>query len=227
MPHRKVLACVVYAKRPLLLDELCEAVQIIGTPEGEDMRTEDCIRQTKLLRSCEFLLKFDDIKTSPGVTKKMCTLWHASFRTFLVNKSDVLGGSIACQDLAMGCLKYLRQPKYDGLLSKVVQSFSTISDEDIVNHHLLVYSAKYWRSHMDTMSYSLELCQKLEDFVRSTNFMTCLQVQSLLVGGQSIVKPLVSISNTKSFCRLVLVLVSFGRKRARPAACARISSLVH
>lgn len=193
------------------------------------MRTADCIRQAKLLRSCEFLLKFDDIQTSPGVTKKMCTLWHASFRTFLVNKSDVLGGSITCQDLAMGCLNYLRQPKYDGLLSKVGQSFSTISDEDIADHNLLVYSAKYWRSHMDSMSHSLELCQKLEDFVRSTNFITCLQVQSLLVGGQSYNQAtcvFVTISNTNSFCRLVLVLVSFGRKRARHAACSRISSLV-
>lgn len=221
---------MVYAKRPLLLDELCEAVQIMGTPEGEEMKTEDCIRQAKLLRSCEFLLKFDDIHTSPGVSKKMCTLWHASFRTFLVNNSDVLGGSITCQDMAKGCLNYLRQPKYDGLLSKVGQSFSTISDEDIADLHLLVYSAKYWRSHMDTMSYSLEHCQKLEAFVRSTNFITCLQVQSLLVGGQSYNKTtcvFVSISSTKFFCRLVLVLVSFGRKRARHAARARISSLVH
>lgn len=176
---------MVYAKRPLLLHELCEAVQIMGTPEGEDMRTDDCIRQARLLTSCESLLKFDDIQTSPGVTTKMCTLWHASFRVFLVNKSDVLGGSITCHDLAMGCLNYLRQPKYDGLLSKVGQSFSTISDEDIADHHLLVYSAKYWRSHMDSMSYSFDLCQKLEDFVRSQNFITCLQVQSLLVGGQS------------------------------------------
>lgn len=183
--YSKVLACVVYAKRPLLLSELCEAVQIIGTPEGEDMTTDDCIRQAKLLTSCESLLKFDEIRTSTGVTTKMCTLWHESFKIFLVHNPDVLGGSIACRDLAMGCLKYLQQPKYDGLLSKVGHSFSTVSDEDIVNHHLLVYSAKYWRSHMDTMPYSLELCQKVEDFARSQNFITCLQVQSLLVDGQS------------------------------------------
>lgn len=220
---------MVYAKRPLLLEELCEAVQMINTPEGEDLRTDDCIRQAKLLTSCESLLKFDDIQTSPGVTRKMCTLWHASFRTFLVNKSDVLGGSITGQELAMGCLNYLRQPKYDGLLSKVGKSYSTISDEDIADHHLLVYCAKYWRSHMDTMSYSYELCQKLEEFVCSRKFITCLQVQSLLVGGQSYKQATFdfgSVLNTNCICRVVLFLVSLGKYRARHAACARVSSLV-
>lgn len=192
------------------------------------MRIEDRIRQERLFTSCESLLKFDDIQASPGVTKKMCTLWHASFRTFLVNKPEVLGGSITCEALARGCLNYLQQPKYDGLLSKVGQSFSTISDEDIADHHLLVYSAKYWRSHMDSMSCTSELCQKLEDFVRSQKFITCLQVQSLLVGGQCYDSAILVflVSNTKYSCRLVLFLVSLDRSRAGQAACARLSSLV-
>lgn len=187
MEHSKVLACVVYAKRPLQLSELCEAIQIMGSEDGQDMSPDACVRHDKLIATCESLVKFDNIQTSQGVTRQICTLWHSSFKTFLENNSNVLGHlqyAITQHALAMSCLNYLRQPRYDGLLSKVGTSFSTVTDEDIRDHHLLVYCAKYWRSHMDSLPYSLELCQKIESFVRSPNFITCLQVQSLWVGSK-------------------------------------------
>lgn len=141
------------------------------------------------MRNCESLVRFHKVVTSPGSSKELCTLWHGALRKYLIETPDVLAKGnrqefvISPLVLNLGCLKYLQQPRYQRLLSKIPGSFSTMNDEDILEHHFLTYSAKYWRSHMDDCGYSPELHEIVQTFVTSSNFITCLQVQSLLVDG--------------------------------------------
>jgi hypothetical protein len=54
--------------------------------------------------------------------------------------------------IAHACLEYLRQPKYAALLENTStgsEQWKTKGGEDILNHHLLRYSAKYWDKHLD------------------------------------------------------------------------------
>ncbi|XP_044724097.1 uncharacterized protein HRG_01993 [Hirsutella rhossiliensis] len=53
-----------------------------------------------------------------------------------------------------------------------------------MKHHLLIYSVKYWAKHIDDFhktADSKEMCKEVDSFIRSRNFGTCVQLQSLFV----------------------------------------------
>lgn len=54
-----------------------------------------------------------------------------------------------------------------------------------MEHHLLSYAAKYWDKHLDDVPFSQEMSDKVERFITSPHFQTCLQVQSLFIEGKS------------------------------------------
>lgn len=87
------------------------------------------------------------------------------------------------------CLKYLLQPRYRRLLTKKGETFVDLGGEDIMDHHLLSYAAKYWDKHMDDVTYSSDFCQKVSRYITSTQFYTLLQVQSLFVEGIILAPP--------------------------------------
>jgi hypothetical protein len=161
-----------------------------SSPAGTDLDGAHGLFRKKLMTNCESLVRFDMVVTSPGKSKELCTLWHGSLRRYLHDNPDVLGNDgrreylISPMVLTMSCLKYLQQPKYNRLLTRVPGSFSTHNDEDILDHHFLNYSAKYWRSHMDDREPTAELQAAVSGFIGSENFFTCLQIQSLLVDGK-------------------------------------------
>ncbi|KAK4158889.1 hypothetical protein QBC43DRAFT_362999 [Cladorrhinum sp. PSN259] len=106
------------------------------------------------------------------------------------------------------CLKYLAQPKYGkplllratpkppsgkGSSNLVGSKTPSVLPED---SEFLLYSAKYWFQHCDTTCVddtadNSEHCddppetvrQVVKDFISSSNFYTCMQVQSLFVQG--------------------------------------------
>jgi hypothetical protein len=157
---------------------------------GENLDASGGLFQEALMRNCESLVRFDKVITSPGKKKELCTFWHGSLRRYFKDNPDVLAKHsrqeylISSSILATGCVRYLQQPRYETLLSKVPGSFSTHDDEDILDHHFLNYCAKYWRGHMDDHGPSFELHTVVEKFVQSPNFFTCLQIQSLFVSGK-------------------------------------------
>ena len=59
----------------------------------------------------------------------------------------------------------------------------TSSRENIENHHLLTYAAKYWDKHFDHVEETPELRQQIEEFLVSSNFRSTIQLQSLFVQG--------------------------------------------
>jgi hypothetical protein len=92
--------------------------------------------------------------------------------------------SITSDAMADVCLRYLAQPCYQCPLKKFGDTFMNFAGEDIMEHHLLSYAAKYWDKHLDDVLYTPQLCQKVTRFIMSPQFQTCLQVQSLFVGGR-------------------------------------------
>lgn len=185
----KILSCVVYAKRPLLLEELCEAIGTCRVNYGDDMKQGEALFKSKVLELCSPLVQIQE--TGP---QSICSLIHASVRSFLVTKPRILYDEkqdgcvgdfrITNDELASICFKYLIQPRYKQLLKKQNDTFVTSAGEDINGHHLLSYAAKYWDKHLDDVEFSQEWCQRVERFIRSSQFTSCLQVQSLLVEGR-------------------------------------------
>ena len=187
--HRSLLACIVYAKRPLSLEELCEAIAVLNTADGQNIDKSQRLFKNKVLKLCEPLLQVQETQNERGMflTCKFC---HASVRNFLLkntllytNAVDSTAYSISSETMAEICLRYLSQPCYQRLLTCKGDSFIDCSGEDILGHNLLAYAAKYWDRHFDGLRPSEEKCNRVVDFLKSPQFQTCLQVQSLLVEG--------------------------------------------
>jgi hypothetical protein len=173
----------------LRLDELCEATAAVQTKYGEDIDRSRKLFRRKVTSLCQPLVRVQDTETPHG-TITTCTLSHATVRNFLVKKGQEYGTiddkktfEITPDTLADICLKYLMQSRYNKLLTKDNDTFKDRLDQDIDNHHLLPYAAKYWDKHLDVAKQWKTFCEPVETFVKSSQFFTCLQVQSLLVGG--------------------------------------------
>ncbi|CAO2655623.1 Nn.00g044260.m01.CDS01 [Neocucurbitaria sp. VM-36] len=185
-----LLACIVYAKRPLRLDELCEATAAVEAKSGQNIDRSRKLFRRKVTTFCQPLVRVQDTETPHG-TVTTCTLTHSTVRNFLLKQAQEAGAKddretlhIAPDTIADICLKYLMQPRFKTLLKKEGNLFKDELDEDIDNHHLLPYAAKYWDKHLDVAAQWKSFCEPVKDFVTSAQFFTCLQVQSLLVGGQ-------------------------------------------
>lgn len=121
-----------------------------------------------------------------------CRLFHSTVKDFLIrngqiflqDQAEVYGGSsqlIAESTIANACLLYLSQDRYSKLLVKDETRWLTSLGEDTADHHLLTYSAKYWDKHLDNVEESEYLFQRVEGYLKSPNFQTTIQVQSLCV----------------------------------------------
>ena len=86
--------------------------------------------------------------------------------------------------LADICLKYLMQPCFSALLQRDNDTFRDKMKVDIETHHLLPYAAKYWDRHLDEVENWQQFSVHVKKFVLSKQYFTCIQVQSLLVGGK-------------------------------------------
>ncbi|KAF2998069.1 hypothetical protein E8E14_000215 [Neopestalotiopsis sp. 37M] len=82
------------------------------------------------------------------------------------------------------CLQYLRQPRYTELMRlHQDEKFFTHCGQDVVDHPFLAYCAKYWAQHLDKVQFTPHMGRKIEEFLRSKQFVICLQAQTLFVGG--------------------------------------------
>ncbi|KAL3253299.1 hypothetical protein ABHI18_009601 [Aspergillus niger] len=185
-----ILSCIVHAKRPLRLDELCECTAMLKGLEGHNIDRSQKIKKSKVLELCQPLVQIHE-SDGPAGTISICTLTHGSVKSFLLKNPEILAKNsnppayaLTNDILADICRKYLLQPRYQQLLTRDGETFVDYDGEDIFNHHLLSYAAKYWDKHLDSVEFSLEYCQKTSSLIRSSHFFTLLQVQSLFVDGQ-------------------------------------------
>ena len=175
-----LLACLVYAKRPLCLEELCEAIATIDIHDGRNIDKCKRLFKSQVAKSCEPLLQVQETKTAHKtlITFNFC---HSSVRSFLLKNAETY--MISEQALADICLQYLSQPRYQRFLSAKDDTFIDFEGEDVMEHQLLVYAAKYWDRHFDDLSQ--ENSDKIHAFIRSPQYFNLLQIQSLFVEGWS------------------------------------------
>ncbi|KAL3486886.1 hypothetical protein BJX62DRAFT_246493 [Aspergillus germanicus] len=186
-----LLACIVHAKRPLRLEELCECTAMARGNEGQDLNTREKLVKSKVLQLCQPLVQVHE-STHGGETVSTCTLTHGSVKNFLLKNPEILkqgsADSNACalenKVMADICLRYLLQPRYRQLLRKTTDTYVDARGGDIMEHYLLSYSAKYWDKHMDSVPVSPNLCQSVSTLLNSSQFFTLLQIQSLFIEGQ-------------------------------------------
>ena len=156
---------------------------------GENIDRSQKLFKNRLSKLCEPLVQVQDIGSEHRVYTT-CTLTHSSVHEFLKSRPEILSatpGLDACRIeskiLGSICLKYLSPPRYGKLLRKREDTFVDLNDEDFMEQHLLPYAAKYWDKHLDDVPFSQEMCDRVETFVTSPQFQTCLQVQSLIIEG--------------------------------------------
>lgn len=139
-----------------------------------------------------------------------CRLCHPTVLDFLLNRPDILCQSgditppICARVMADACLLYLNQRRFADLLVRDSEgdSWCDSTGSSVATLRFLTYSAKYWNKHLDfsriqpktrnqpnspvqpnpaTIGYFFG---RVSRFLRSTNFQTCLQVQSLFLESQ-------------------------------------------
>lgn len=187
----KVFSVITFAKRPMLLEELSEAVGMTYTEERSDLDSSKQPFKRRLKELCAPLIDVDDSRSR---ISSVCTLAHSTVKSFLLKRPEILQTTEVAQsntmhivderNIAIVCLKYLSQPRYSDLLIKSGNSFTTKSGEDVMKQHFLSYAAKYWDKHLDSVERDDNLVDSIERFLRSPQFVTCIQVQSLYVEGQ-------------------------------------------
>ncbi|KAI1105315.1 hypothetical protein F4804DRAFT_304514 [Jackrogersella minutella] len=188
-----VLSLLTFAKRPLKVGEVREAIAMIWTSNG-NLDKFKVVPKDKILNSCVSLIWCSNTKEDDtGILR----LSHSAVRKHVLENIDLgidstddngLGGSWIIREC---CLRYLSQPRYAKPLRKLSPTGSWACDnEHITSQQLLLYAAKYWFQHFDTPvdansgdNIPEAERDKVKKFLYSPQFRTCIQVQSLFVTG--------------------------------------------
>ncbi|THU77217.1 hypothetical protein K435DRAFT_974075 [Dendrothele bispora CBS 962.96] len=220
-PRHRQLACevfalVAFARRPLHIREIREAIGILRNANN----LESSMPFTKKLEAI-FSPLIEVLKSpeSDNPDDYTCHLFHSTVKTFFVNHPEILkipqGNMlylspctlISPSAIASACLRYLSQPRYSTLLRKGADGeWCDASGGRVQQHRFLIYSAKYWDKHLDnihTLDHASELKKAVRKFITSSNFQTCIQVQNLWVDHQFGIFGVSNIHN-KLFLRRVL-----------------------
>lgn len=202
-----ILSLLAFARRPLRVGELQEALSILETSwidqengNCDSLRKDMMIGQQHIIHRCRPLVDFVSSTRNSG--DGYLQLSHASVFEFLRGYVDieadkqqpqhfsarstfsldqpVIRGSL----IADACLKYLSQSRYARPLSKCSSTdfeTGTFPPEDVRHHKFLRYAAKYWYRHLQVLENQPDLCKRVKTFLLSPQFLTVVQVQSLFV----------------------------------------------
>lgn len=173
--NSELFSIVAFAKRPLRLRELKEAMALLFPHvPGENIDKFNMPRRVENI-FCPLIEKV------PGYVESdpLVQLTHASVKDFLIKNPCVLQDSeeqqyrIGEHHIADACLHYLMQKRY----LEPFESYEAMS-QTIQTHHLSTYAAKYWDRHSDAITATQERDKLAYRLLRSSNFQTMLQIQS-------------------------------------------------
>lgn len=184
---RIVFSFLVFAKRPLLSSELIEGIAMTRTSNGEDINKKRFLERAhaRIQTACRPFIRL----VEPEKGESFFLLNHDSVRQFLLDNSENADDSLVDSSIIRDCcMKYLSQPKYARFLQICDEKVLTASGEDVSNHSLGMYCAKYWHEHFDNADQDAVLKQNVEEFLWSSNFATCMQMQSLYVLGHFVMQ---------------------------------------
>jgi hypothetical protein len=136
-----------------------------------------------------------------GCDNCTCRLFHSTIRAFIVQNPNVLlpsqsreeitgssrsSGLVISEDyLGDACLSYLSLPRYGALLSLDPDNsqWATFEGHPVERDHFLLYAARYGDRHFNSVDKSklARNYKRILAFLKSPNFITCIQVQSLWI----------------------------------------------
>jgi len=184
---------IVFARRPLRLSELQEAIWCLNSKSSGYLNPEDKPFHKQLHEVSQPLIEMTRVtgpQATDGQEEYTCRLFHSTLRDFLVEHPNILSEADPLTDLHISsdvvveaCMTYLCQARYAELLVRQEGRWIDATGDPVDNQNFLVYAAKYWDKHLDDASeqHKKELLGRLETFITSPNFQTCIQVQSLWV----------------------------------------------
>ncbi|PBK97442.1 hypothetical protein ARMGADRAFT_1075928 [Armillaria gallica] len=185
----EVFALIAFARRPLLVKEIREAVGILRSRENP----RESMPFTSRLRLV-FAPLIEVRESGNSDDEHTCHLFHSTLQTYLNKHPDIFKDAtcrITRSVIADACLHYLSQSCYAKLLQFVDRKWVVQRDDRDepveARHRFLIYSAKYWNRHLDDLSVLEspgDMKERVKAFIMSPNFQTCIQVQSLWVSLQ-------------------------------------------
>ena len=192
----KVFSLVAFARRPLRMNELREAIGILKSPTPELL--DKAMMPYARYLSKLFAPLIEVGEDQEGNHDGTCRLVHSTVKEFLresqgkvfdLESGDSQADLIITPTIAAdACLKYLRQARYAHLLTKQHDGRHGLDiipgDRVPDNHQFLLYAAKYWDKHLDDVQADDKRRSLVTDFITSSNFQTLLQVQSLYLEGR-------------------------------------------
>lgn len=195
--YRRILSLLAYAKRPLRLEEVGEALAIIERPLRnvqsatfycEDLSPANSTQLDGYELQDRFMPFLKFMPLEKGMKTGYLRLSHASVLEFLsASSASVISVSqgllISPNIISDACLRYLSQNQY---------SFSTRNHESfpgarnmtgpIQGHHFLPYAAKYWHKHINESDpFPMDIAGA---FLHSSQFISAIRSQSLLLDRQ-------------------------------------------
>jgi hypothetical protein len=162
---------------------------MIRSAKGQDISRSKTVHVSKIRESCMSLVRI--VKTNSTRDDGILLLSHSAVATFLRKHSNIGEAALANEEQLVSsliirdcCFAYLLQPRLSRLLiRKDAHVFETHDGEILQPQKLVTYAAKYWFLHFDTQPEDGEKSNEVIRFLRSPNFQTCIQIQSLFVIG--------------------------------------------
>jgi hypothetical protein len=204
----KMFSLIAFARRPLRLNEIREAIGLLqsshpAAPDAADLPFARSLRKL-------FAPLIDIQSPSDDSDDCTCRLFHSTVRDFLLKYPAILNDGVGELDLRISpcvifnaCLLYLSQARYQKLLVRNDACWVDALGDSVDHHHFLVYSAKYWDKHVDDVPETDSSRTRVQTFLTSSNFLTCIQVQSLWVDSQFIIFYVVGEPETNTYVRRV------------------------
>lgn len=191
------------------MTELREAIGIISSEKPQSLQNRNIPWRQAVEKVFAPLIETQEDPENQG--EVFCYLFHSTVRDFLISHPKIFQQEapsptihpIAELTIANACLLYLSQDRYSQLLTREAEQWVTTSKDDIQDHHLLTYSAKYWDKHFDHVEETPEFRQRIENFLRSSNFQSTIQLQSLFVQGHFEVYTAGNHSSNQKFTKRV------------------------
>jgi len=179
----KIFALIAFARRPLRMKELSEAVGLLQSENSQLLKLDDIPFDRSLRQLFAPLIEVQEFCAGDDPT---CRLFHSTVQHFLLRNPEILAQNlpITPRIIANACLGYLSQSRYAQLLTRSNTGWIATRHESVDEHHFLPYAAKYWDKHLDDVPGSEEMRKRVMTFITSSNFQTCIQVQSLWVDGK-------------------------------------------
>ncbi|KAF8333809.1 hypothetical protein F5887DRAFT_1257428 [Amanita rubescens] len=197
-----VMSLVAFARRQLRLEELQEAAAVLASHRKKKKAASDAAHSIRTLPLKTFLAMYTTLVELDGNTSDpnptdTCRLVHFSVLEFLKNNPATLAKDSKDHQLhfspfalANACLIYLTRPAYTKVLQKQSEPDGTYTwvdstGETVYKQVFSQYAAKYWVRHLDDLEEEEQdkIRGRVEAFVSSNSFQTCMQIQSIWVQG--------------------------------------------